>query len=599
MANQTIPARADIPPEDRWAIEDLYPNDDAFLNEFQAVEREIPRFSPQFADTLSQSAGQIAACLGTLFPLEQRLERLVVYANQKLHEDTANSVYQDFADRTTRLSVQLSQAAAFLEPELLSIPEETLRGFLNADALAPYRRVIEEIARNRAHTLSASMEHLLSSAGEMAGGPGDIFSAFTNADLKFPIIEDEKGAPVELTEVRYVPFLKSQTRSVRKAAFEALFSTYGSYRNTLAATFSANIKKTLFFSRARGFESTREASLFYNRVPLDVYDNLVKTVNAHLPLLHRYIALRKRLLGVDALHMYDLYVPMVPDVTMDFPFDKAKETVIDSLAPLGSGYQDTLREAFQSRWIDVYENRGKRGGAYSWGAYGVHPYVLLNHKADLNGVFTLSHEMGHALHSYYSDQAQPYQYAGYKIFVAEVASTCNESLLIRHLLGQADEKAQRLYLLNHFLEEFRGTVFRQTMFAAFEQTVHGLLAAGESLTAERLCSLYREINRVYYGPDVVLDEGIEMEWARIPHFYTPFYVYQYATGFSAAIALSQRILEENGASDYLSFLRGGCSKDPIDLLKGAGVDMTTPAPVAHALSLFSDLLDQMEEALSA
>lgn len=598
MADQTVRARADVPAEDRWAIEDLYPTDNAFLAEFQAVEQEIPRFSPQFVNTLSQSPQQIAHCLQTLFALEQRLERLIVYANQKLHEDTANSVYQDFSDRTTRLSVQFSQAAAFLEPELLSIPEETLQTFLKSEHLAPYRRTIEEVVRNRAHILSAQMEQLLSSAGEMAGSPSDIFSAFTNADLKFPTITDEQGHPVELTEVRYVPFLKSQSRRVRREAFEALFSTYGSYRNTLATTFSANIKQSLFFARARGFQSTREASLFYSRVPLDVYDNLVKTVNAHLPLLHRYVALRKELLQVDALHMYDLYVPMVPDVTMEFPFDKAKETVIEGLAPLGSAYQDTLRQAFQTRWIDVYENRGKRGGAYSWGAYGVHPYVLLNHKEDLNGVFTLAHEMGHALHSYYSDHAQPYQYAGYKLFVAEVASTCNESLLIRYLLDHVDEKAQRLYLINHFLEEFRGTVFRQTMFAEFEQTVHELLRAGEPLTAERLCAVYRKINQVYFGPDVILDDGIEMEWARIPHFYTPFYVYQYATGFSAAIALSQRILEENGAADYLSFLQGGCSKDPIDLLKGAGVDMTTPAPIEHALSLFSTLLDQMEEALS-
>ncbi len=598
MANQTIRTRAEIPVEDRWAIEDLYPNDDAFLSEFQAVEQQIPHFSAEFATTLSQSPQQLATCLKTLFSLEQRCERLIVYANQKLHEDTANSTYQDFSDRTTRLSVQFSQTVAFFEPELLSIPEETLQAFLKTDVVAPFRRTIKEIIRNRAHILSAPLEQLLSSAGEMAGGASEIFSAFTNADLKFPLITDEHGDQVELTEVRYVPFLKSQNRSVRKEAFEALFSTYGIYRNTLAATFSANVKQSLFFARARGFKSTREASLFYNRIPLSVYDNLVQTVNDNLSLLHRYIDLRKQLLHMDQLHMYDLYVPMVPDVTMNFPFAKAKETVLKSLAPLGKEYQNTLHQAFQERWIDVYENRGKRGGAYSWGAYGVHPYVLLNHKDDLNSVFTLAHEMGHALHSYYSDRAQPYQYAGYKLFVAEVASTCNESLLIRYLLSQVKEKDQRLYLINHFLEEFRGTVFRQTMFAEFEQKAHELAAAGEPLTADRLCTIYREFNQTYFGSDVILDDGIEMEWARIPHFYTPFYVYQYATGFSAAIALSQRILEENGAADYLSFLQGGCSKDPIDLLKDAGVDMTTPAPIEHALSLFSSLLDQMEEALS-
>ena len=598
MTKQTVRAREDIPQKDRWSIEDLFPSDDAFLAEFQTVEQEIPQFPARFSGTLAQSARQVANCLNALFALEQRLERLVVYANEKLHEDTANSIYQGLADRTTRLSVQLSQAAAFFEPELLELPEETLQTYLSETVLAPYRRTVSEVVRNRAHIRSAELEQLLSSAGEMAGSPSDIFSVFTNADLKFPTIPDEAGQPTELTEARYVSFLKSRDRTVRKAAFEALFSTYDSFRNTLAATFSANLKQDLFFAQARGFSSTREASLFYNRIPEAVYDNLVQTIHTHLPLLHRYVALRKRLLGVDDLHMYDLYVPVVSAVSMPFSFDEAKKTVLESLAPLGTDYQAVLKEAFQNRWIDVYENRGKRGGAYSWGAYGVHPYVLLNYKEDLNGLFTLAHEMGHALHSYYSDRAQPYHYAGYKLFVAEVASTCNESLLIQHLLSRTDEKAQRLYLINHFLEEFRATVFRQTMFAEFEQTVHTLLEHGEPLTADRLCSVYRSCNETYFGPDVVLDAGIELEWARIPHFYTPFYVYQYATGFSAAIALSQRILQENGAFDYLTFLQGGCSKDPIDLLKGAGVDMTTPAPIEHALSLFASLLEQMEEAIA-
>lgn len=598
MKQQAIPTRAEVPMEDRWSIEDLFASDDAFLAEYQAVEQEIPRLSPRFRNTLGQSARQIADCLTALFGLEQRCERLIVYANQRLHEDMANSTYQDFADRTTRLAVQFNQAAAFLEPEVLSIPEETLKQYLEEEVLAPYRRTLTEMIRNRAHVLSTQMEQLLSAAGEMAGSPGDIFSSFTNADLKFPKIPDEQGRETELTEVRYVSFLKSHNREVRKSAFQALFSTYDSYRNMLAATFSANAKQALFFARARGFQNTRESALFYNRIPETVYDNLVETVNAHLPLLHRYMRLRKRLLGVEELHMYDLYVPMVPDVSMEYPFEEAKETVLQSLAPLGKEYQAVLTSAFQNRWIDKYENRGKRGGAYSWGAYGVHPYVLLNHKNDLSGIFTLAHEMGHALHTYYSNQNQPYHDAGYRIFVAEVASTCNESLLIHHLLSKVTKKEERLYLINHFLEEFRTTVFRQTMFAEFEQKAHALAAAGEPLTADRLCSLYRDCNETYFGPDVVLDSGIEMEWARIPHFYTPFYVYQYATGFSAAIALSQRILEEDGAGAYLRFLSSGCSQDPIHLLQGAGVDMATPAPIEHALGLFASLLDQMEEALS-
>ena len=598
MTQQTIPTRAEVSPEDRWSIEDLYSTDDAFLAEYQAAEKEIPLLPDRFADTLAQSAQQIASCLDALFQLEQRCEKLIVYANQRLHEDMANSTYQDFSDRTTRLSVQFSQAVSFLEPEILSIPAETLQRYLDEDVLIPYRRTLTEIVRNRAHVLSAQMEQLLSAAGEMAGSPSDIFSAFTNADLKFPIIFDDKGRETELTEVRYISFLKSPNRDVRKSAFQALFSTYGSYRNMLASTFSANAKQALFFARARGFQSTRASALFYNRIPEHVYDNLVETVNAHLPLLHRYMSLRKRLLKVDALHMYDLYVPMVPDVSMEYPFAEAKETVLESLAPLGREYQAVLQAAFAERWMDKYENRGKRGGAYSWGAYGVHPYVLLNHKNDLSGIFTMAHEMGHALHTYYSNQAQPYQYAGYRIFVAEVASTCNEALLIHHLLSKVEKKEERLYLINHFLEEFRTTVFRQTMFAEFEQKTHMLVAQGEPLTADRLCELYRNCNERYFGPDVVLDTGIEMEWARIPHFYTPFYVYQYATGFSAAIALSQRILDADGAEDYLRFLSGGCSQDPIDLLRGAGVDMTTPAPIEHALGVFSSLLDQMEDSLS-
>ena len=597
MKQQPIPTRGEVPLEDRWSIEDLFASDDAFLAEYQAVEQEIPHLAPRFMNTLSQSARQIADCLTALFGLEQRCETLIVYANQRLHEDMANSTYQDFADRTTRLAVQFNQAASFLEPEVLSIPEETLNQYLEEDILAPYRRTLTEMARNRAHVRSAQMEQLLSAAGEMAGGPGDIFSAFTNADLKFPKIQDEAGRETELTEVRYVSFLKSHSRDVRKSAFQALFSTYDGYRNMLAATFSANAKQALFFARARGFQNTRESALFYNRIPEAVYDNLVKTVGAYLPLLHRYMKLRKRLLQVDELHMYDLYVPMVPDISMEYPFAEARETVLESLAPLGKGYQDVLNSAFRDRWMDKYENRGKRGGAYSWGAYGVHPYVLLNHKNDLSGIFTLAHEMGHALHTYYSNQAQPYQYAGYRIFVAEVASTCNESLLMHHLLSNVTGRAERLYLINHFLEEFRTTVFRQTMFAEFEQKAHALAAAGEPLTADRLCTLYRACNETYFGPEVVLDPGIELEWARIPHFYTPFYVYQYATGFSAAIALSQGILEKNGAEAYLRFLSGGCSQDPIDLLRGAGVDMATPAPIEHALELFASLLDQMEDAL--
>ena len=595
----TLKNRDEIPEQYRWAISDLYPTDEAWNAEYTALEAEIPQFASHWCGKLGQSLQTLADALCALFQLEQRCERLVVYANQKLHEDTANAVYQGFADRAQRLSVALSSSVSFVEPEILSIPEDHLQEILEGNMFPEYKRTISEIVRNRKHVLSYEMEQLLSSAGEMAEGASDTFSAFTNADLKFPMVKDETGASVELTEARYVPLLKSHNPRVRKDAFEALFSTYASFQNTLAATFSANIKKEIFYSKARRFSSTREASLFYSRIPLSVYDNLVSTINNHLDLLHRYVALRKRVLAAEPLHIYDMYVPIVQDVKMKLSYADAKKLVKEALSPLGKSYQDTLQEAFDSRWIDVYENRGKRGGAYSWGAYGVHPYVLLNHKDDLNGAFTLAHEMGHALHSYYSDQSQPYQYAGYKLFVAEVASTVNESLLMQYMLNRATDRKERLYLLGHYLEEFRATVFRQTMFAEFEQIVHASAEAGEPLTAQTLCDTYLALNKRYFGPELVLDKGIEMEWARIPHFYTPFYVYQYATGFSAATALSNRILEkgEPAVNAYLSFLRGGSSADPIELLQQAGVDMASPEPIEKALALFEALLGQLESEL--
>lgn len=495
------------------------------------------------------------------------------------------------------LLTELTEASSYIEPEILAIPEETVRKFLAENTeLQVYTQYFENIIRQREHVLPREMEELLASAGEMAEGPKDIFSMFNNADIRFPEIEGEDGEPVEVTHGRFISLLQSRDRGVRKRAFEALYGVYGSYRNTLAAVYRANVKQSVFYARARKYTSDLEAALDGSRIPVSVYDNLIDAVHEYLPLMHRYVSLRKRLLRVDELHMYDLYVPMVSEAEKRIPFEQAKDMVLEGLKPLGGEYQELLQKGFSSGWIDVYENQGKRSGAYSWGVYGTHPYVLLNYQENLNNVFTLAHEMGHALHSWYSDGEQPYIYAGYKIFVAEVASTCNEALLIRYLIENSTDTREKAYLINYFLEQFRTTLYRQAMFAEFEKITHGLQEKGETLTADRLCRIYYGLNRDYFGEDICIDREIELEWARIPHFYTPFYVYQYATGFSAAIALSGRILREGEAAveDYKRFLKGGSSMYPLELLRMAGVDMEKKEPVEDALRVFEKYLDEME-----
>ena len=419
---------------------------------------------------------------------------------------------------------------------------------------------------------------------------------FNNADIRFPKITGEDGTDVEVTHGRFISLLQSKDQRVRKDAFEALYGVYEKFRNTLAATYRANVKQEVFFARARRYGSDLEAALDGSHIPVSVYDNLIHVVHEHLPLMHRYVKIRKKLLGLDELHMYDLYTPMTENSGEHFSFEDAKKAVLEGLAPMGEEYLSHLKDGFEHGWIDVYENQGKRSGAYSWGAYGTHPYVLLNYQGTLNDVFTLAHEMGHALHSWYSDETQPYIYAGYRIFVAEVASTCNEALLIHHLLKKAKDPKTKAYLINYFLEQFRTTLYRQTMFAEFEKITHGLQEAGEALTAERLCSIYYDLNKAYFGEEICIDQQIEMEWARIPHFYTPFYVYQYATGFSAAIALSRKILREGEAAveQYKKFLKGGSSMYPLELLRLAGVDMEQKKPVEDALQVFSEYLDEME-----
>ena len=590
--------REEIPQQYKWKMEDMYESNEAWEADFEKLQKGIEELK-QFEGTLEKSAENLLKMQETCDELNQLAEKVYVYANQRLHEDTSNAYYQGLSGRAQMLLVQMSEAGSYIEPEILNISEEKLEEILKTEAIAKYETYYRRLLRRKEHVLSKEMEELLAGAAEVAEGPKDIFMMFNNADIKFPVIAGEDGEPVEITHGKYVKLLESQDREVRKAAFMGLYETYGKFKNTLAATYCANVKQAGFFAKARKYESSLNDALDGSAIPVEVYDSLIESVHAHLPALHEYVKVRKEKLGVEELHMYDLYVPMVGEADKKIPYEEAKEVVLNGLAPLGEDYLELLKKGFNEGWIDVYENEGKRNGAYSWGAYGTHPYVLLNYQDNLNNVFTLAHEMGHALHSYHSDEAQDYIYAGYKIFVAEVASTCNEALLIRYLLDNSKDDKEKAYLLNYFLEQFRGTLFRQTMFAEFEKIAHAKSEAGEPLTAEVLCDIYYELNKQYFGEDIVVDKEIALEWARIPHFYTPFYVYQYATGFSAAIAISSKILrgEPGIVEKYKKFLSSGSSLDCIDLLKICDVDMTTKEPVEEALKVFESILEEFRQIL--
>lgn len=597
MAGTGLKRREEVNREDTWAIEDLYESDEAWEEDYKRLETKILELAA-YEGHLGDGPEALLGMQRTWDELHMLAEKVYVYAGQRLHEDTDNGHYQNLAARAQGLLIKLSEAGAYIEPEILALPEGTVEKFLTEnEALQVYRQYFENMIRRRQHVLDKEREELLAAIGEFAEGPKDIFTMFNNADLRFPVIQGEDGEPVEVTHGRYMTLLQSSKRSVRQAAFEALYKTYGQYRNTLAAAYRANVKQEVFYAKARNYQSDLEAALNKSHIPVPVYDNLIQAVHEHLPQMYRYLKLRRRFLHVEELHMYDLYTPMVSKKDgQKIPFEKAKEMVLQGLAPMGEEYVSLLREGFSSRWIDVYENKGKKSGAYSWGAYGTHPYVLLNHQDNLNSVFTLAHEMGHALHSWYSDAHQPYIYAGYEIFVAEVASTCNEALLIHHLIGMTEDPKEKAFLINYFLEQFRTTLFRQTMFAEFEKITHSMQKQGETLTADRLCEVYYGLNRLYFGENMCVDREIEMEWARIPHFYTPFYVYQYATGFSAAIALSGKILKEGASAveAYKNFLKGGSSRYPLELLRMAGVDMEQKKPVEDALGVFARYLDEME-----
>lgn len=599
MEQDKLKSRSEIPDEYKWNLEDIFSSNEAWEESFVKVEKSLKSAS-QFQGKLGQSADQLLACLEWMDNVGSDLEEIYTYARMRRDEDNREAMYQGMTDRAGSLSVKLSSALSFVIPELLTIPEEKLAEFRKANPkLEIYDHALEDIMRKRQHVLSTAEETILAEVGEIAEAPSVIFGMANNADLKFPTIKDEKGRQVELTKGNYTQFMENADRNVRKDAFETLYQTYQKQINTWAATTNANVKADVFYAKIRKYPSAIEASLDDDRVPLTVYDALIETVHEYLPEMYRYMRLRKKMLGVEELHMYDIYVPIVPEVKMEIPYPEALQMVRDGLKPLGETYLRILNEGFESHWIDIYENQGKTSGAYSWGTYRSHPYVLLNHQDTLDSMFTIAHEMGHSLHTYFSNKTQPHIYAGYKIFVAEVASTLNEALVMEHLLKTTKDKKVLAYLLNHYLEQFRGTIFRQTMFAEFEKNTHAWVEKGEALTADLLSREYLKLNQEYYGPEVASDSEIACEWARIPHFYSSFYVYKYATGFSAATALARKILQEGepAVKRYLDFLSSGSSDYPIELLREAGVDMETPLPVKEAMEVFKGLLDQLEKVL--
>ncbi|RAV19069.1 oligoendopeptidase F [Paenibacillus contaminans] len=589
-----VPKRAEVPAEHRWNTEDMIPSQKAWDQEYDSVKQKLKDIAA-YKGKLHEAA-ELKACFSLDDAISLSTERLYVYANMKHHEDMAEPTYQALSDKVKKLSVEVNEATSYITPEILGLSDETLKALIQDPSLAFYKKSLDDIVRDKPHVLSQAEEALLAQVGNLSQAPSTIFDMLNNADMKFPKVKNDKGEEIELTHSRYIQFLESADRDVRKNAFEAMYATYGKHKNTIGATLAANINKNAFYARVRKYPSVLEMSLFGDNIKKEVYTNLIGSVHEALPLLHRYMKLRKKLLKVDELHMYDLFAPLVEQFKMDITYDEAKTTVKDSLKPLGETYLNALQEGYDSRWIDVYENEGKRSGAYSWGSYGTHPYVLLNHKDNLNSMFTLTHEMGHALHSYFSDANNEYRYAQYPIFLAEVASTLNEALLMDYLLKKSTDPKEKMYLLTYYADQFRTTVFRQTMFAEFEMITHDKAEKGESLTPQDLSKIYYDLNKQYHGDGMVVDKDIEMEWARIPHFYNSFYVYKYATGFSAATSFSKQILEEGqpAVDRYLGFLKSGGSEYPLDTLKRAGVDMSSPEPVNQAMSVFKSLIEQME-----
>lgn len=588
--------RADVPKEYTWAIEDLYATDEDWKRDFEKIKSKIPQIET-FQGKLGEGADNLLAFLKLQDELTILIDQFANYSMRKSDEDTKNTTYQGYKDQTTSLYVAISSALSFAEPEILDLSDDTLNAFYNEQPkLENYKRYLSDIRRKKAHILSNAEEKILAAAGDLAQAPDDIFSLLNDADLTFESVTDIEGNRHAVTHASFIPLLHNYDKNVRKATFESLYKTYAHHKNTSAAILSAQMKQLHFFAKIRKYNSPLEAALDSTHVDPQVYYNLIEAVHENMESMYKYVRLRKKLLNVDELHMYDLYVPMVADAERNIAFSEAKTNICEALSVLGKDYTDLLNEGFSNRWIDIYENTGKRSGAYSSGCR-VHPYILLNYKNNLDSEFTTAHEMGHALHSYFSNQNQPVINADYVIFVAEVASTCNEALLMQYLLQKTTDKKERAYLINYFLEQFRTTLYRQTMFAEFELKMSQMIINGESINAETACKVYHDLIDLYFGKDIIHDAQIDLEWARIPHFYYNFYVYQYATGFSAAIALSQKILEEGepAVKAYKEqFLSAGCSKDPVSILKDAGVDMSTKKPIEDALKLFDSLIDEMD-----
>ncbi|MGL4523176.1 MAG: oligoendopeptidase F [Bacilli bacterium] len=594
-----LPKRSEVKVEDTWRLEDIFATDEDWQKQYETVASIIVQLS-NGQGTLGNSAMTLLTVLKKRDEIYESIGKLYTYAHMRSDQDASNAFYQGMNSKARTLYSQAASHSAWFVPELLTLSDVDLqRYFEENEQLRLYKQAISEIVREREHYLSKNEEEILALAANPLSASSSTFSMLNNAEIKFPSITDADGEEIQVTHGRYMTLLENKDRNVRKAAFDSMYSTYGQYKNTLAATLTGAVKKDNFYAKVRKYKNARECALSENDIPEVVYDQLIEAIHEHLPLLHRYVALRKQVMGLEELRMYDLYTPLVPEVEMKVTYEEAKNHLLEGLAPLGEDYIEILKEAFENRWVDVYENEGKRSGAYSSGTYGTNPYILMNWQNNVDNLFTLAHEFGHSVHSYLTRSNQPYVYGDYSIFVAEVASTTNEAILNDYLLKRTKSKQERMYLLNHFLEAFRATVFRQTMFAEFEHLIHEKDQAGEPLTAEALSAWYHELNVKYYGPSIVVDEEVGIEWARIPHFYYNYYVFQYATGFSAAMALSKRILEEGdeAVQQYKEFLSAGCSAAPLDVLRHAGVDMTTETPIVEAMKIFEQYVDELEQLL--
>ncbi|TCP55446.1 oligopeptidase F [Tumebacillus sp. BK434] len=600
MSTNKLLTRDQVAEHEKWNLEAMYATNDAWEADFKKVQELLPEVA-NFRGRLGEGASTLLEWMRLNEKIGLTFDNVFVYAHMRYHQNTGDSFYQGLSDRASMLAAEVSSELSFVNPELLGLPDGTLERFMEENEdLRLYKMVFTRLLREKEHVLTPEVEEVLAKVAEIAEAPGSIFSMFSNADLKMPSVQDSEGNEHEVNEGRYRNLLESKDRVLRERAFKSLFGAYGQFRNMLGATYNNNVKKNVFYAKTRHYNTTLEAALSGDNVSVDVYNNLIQANHDNLPHLHRYLELRKKVLGLDELHYYDFFVPMVESVDMTIPWEQGKAMSLDALQPLGEEYVTTVQRAFDERWVDVFPNVGKRTGAYSWGTYTSDPYLFLNYTDTLDDVFTTVHELGHSLHSYYTMKSQPFVYGNYTIFVAEVASTLNENLLLSKMLREETDKKKRMYLLTHSLDQYRSTMFRQTMFAEFEKIVHGLVEEGQPLNADLLSQIYLDLNIKYYGPVLKVDDELKNEWARIPHFYDAFYVYKYATGFAAAAALARQIQEEGAPAveRYLNFLTKGSSEDPLDLLKGAGVDMSSPQPIHDSFKVFVERLDELEKLIN-